>query len=114
MRGENSPTKKITLRLTDAEADTLLRKGKAKGLLTLTEAARDALVESIRQENSLAQQIAWHLDSVVRRLAEVEASQRREAEQRDRMAKDTLAILSQSVETTTRLTEAVSRLQDRL
>jgi hypothetical protein len=114
MRGENSPTKKITLRLTDAEADALLRKGKAKGLPTLTEAARDALVESIRQENSLSQQIAWHLDSVVRRLAEVEASQRRETEQRDRMAKDILAILSQSVETTTRLTEAVSRLQDRL
>lgn len=114
MRGENSPTKKITLRLTDTEADTLLRKGKAKGIPTLTEAARDALVESIREENSLAQQIAWHLDSVVRRLAELEAAQRREAEQRDRMAKDTLAILSQSVETTTRLTEAVSRLQDRL
>lgn len=114
MRGENSPTKKITLRLTDAEADTLLRKGKAKGLPTLTEAARDALVESIREENSLAQQIAWHLDSFVRRLAEVEATQHREIEQRDRMAKDILAILSQSVETTTRLTEAVSRLQDRL
>jgi predicted ATPase len=114
MRGENSPAKKITLRLTDAEAETLLRKGKAKGFPTLTEAARDALVESIRQENSLSQQIVWHLDSFARRLAEMEAVQRRELEQRDRMAQDILAILSQSVETTTRLTDAVSRMQERL
>lgn len=114
MRGENSPTKKITLRLTEAEAETLLRKGKAKGLPTLTEAARDALAESINQENSHVQQIVWHLDSFARRLAEMEATQRREAEQRERMAKDILAILSQTVESTTRLTEAVSRMQERL
>lgn len=114
MRGENSPTKKITLRLTDAEADMLLRKGKAKGLPTLTEAARNALVESIRQENSLSQQIVWHLDSFARRLAEMEAVQRRELEQRDRMARNIFSLLSQSVETTTRLTSAVSRMQERL
>lgn len=114
MPSENSPTKKITLRLTDAEADMLLRKGKAKGLSTLTEAARDALVESIRQENSLSQQIVWHLDSFARRLAEIEAVQRRESEQRNRMAQNTLAILSQSVDTTTRLANAVSRMETRL
>jgi hypothetical protein len=44
----------------------------------------------------------------------MEAVQRRELEQRDRMARNIFSLLSQSVETTTRLTSAVSRMQERL
>jgi hypothetical protein len=112
MKAENSPIKKITIRLTGEEAVAILRKGKAKGHPTLTEAAHGALLESIREEASLAQQIAWNLEAFSERLSSIEARLDREIQSRSQTDDQIAEAISETAKVSATVANAIGAMTE--